>query len=102
MVLTENFIYYYQNNTIVGVSITMNDEDIEEILLQIIQEFVKPENQKQLDNQKLASSVFYSFAIGVLNNNEFEIDKINDLLFVVDWLKEKEDVLAGFNSEVKK
>lgn len=80
----------------------MNDEEIEEILLQIVQEFVKPENQKQLDNQKLASSVFYSFAIGVLNNNEFEIDKINDLLFVVDWLKEKEEVLAGFNSEVKK
>lgn len=99
---TENFIYYHQDNTIIGVSITMNDEEIEEILLQIVQEFVKPENQKQLDNQKLASSVFYSFAIGVLNNNEFEIDKINDLLFVVDWLKEKEDVLAGFNSEVKK
>ena len=78
----------------------MNDEEIEEILLQIVQEFVKPENQKQLDNQKLASSVFYSFAIGVLNNNEF--DKINDLLYVVDWLKEREDVLAGFNSEVKK
>lgn len=79
----------------------MNDEEIEEILLQIVQEFIKPENQRQLDNQKLASSIFYSFAIGVLNNNEFEIDKINDLLFVVDWLKEKEDVLAGFNSEVK-
>ena len=80
----------------------MNDEEIEEILLQIVQEFVKPENQKQLDNQKLASSVFYSFAIGVLNNNEFDEDKISDLLYVVDWLKEKEDVLAGFNSEVKK
>lgn len=80
----------------------MNDEEIEEILLQIVQEFVKPENQKQLDNQKLASSVFYSFAIGVLNNNEYEIDKINDLLFAVDWLREHEDALAGFNSEVQK
>ena len=79
----------------------MNEEDIEQILLEIIQEFVKPENQKQLDNQKLASSVFFSFAIRVLNNNEFEVDKINDLLYVVDWLREREDVLAGFNSEAK-
>jgi len=90
------------NNIIIGVSITMNEEEIEQILLEIIQEFVKPENQEQLDNQKLASSVFFSFAIGVLNNNEFETDKINDLLYVVDWLREREDVLAGFNSEVKK
>lgn len=79
----------------------MNDEEIEEILLQIVQEFVKPENQKQLDNQKLASSVFYSFAIGVLNNNEFDEDKISNLLYVVDWLQDNEEVLAGFNSEVK-
>lgn len=79
----------------------MNDEEIESILLKIISEFVKPENQKQLDNQKLASSVFFSFAIGVLNNNEYEIEKIDNLLYVVDWLREHEDVLAGFNSEVK-
>lgn len=101
MVLIKNFIYYERDNIIIGVSITMNEEDIEQILLEIIQEFVKPENQKQLDNQKLASSVFFSFAIGVLNNNEFEVDKINDLLYVVDWLREREDVLAGFNSEAK-
>ena len=80
----------------------MNEEEIETILLEIVSEFIKPENQKQLDNQKLASSIFYSFAIGVLNNNEFDEDKISDLLFVVSWLKEQEDVLAGFNSEVKK
>lgn len=79
----------------------MNEEEIEEILLEIIQEFVKPENQKTLDNQKLASSVFFSFAIGVLNNNEFDEDKISDLLYVVDWLRDNEEILAGFNSEVK-
>ena len=48
----------------------MQDEEIDAILIDIVQEFVKPENQKQLDHQKLASSIFYSFAIGVLNNNE--------------------------------
>ena len=79
----------------------MNEEEIEAILLDIIKEFVKPKNQKLLDNQKLASSVFYSFTIGVLNNNEFDEDKISDLLYVVDWLRDNEEALAGFNSEVK-
>ena len=79
----------------------MDEDQIEEILLQIVTEFVKPKNQKQLDNQKLASSIFFSFAIGVLNNNEYDTDKIDDLLYVVDWLHEHEEELAGFNSEVK-
>ena len=80
----------------------MNEDEIETILLKIVSEFVKPENQKQLDNQKLASSIFYSFAIGVLNNDEYEIDKIEDLKYVIEWLQDHEKDLAGFNSEVKK
>lgn len=77
----------------------MNEEEIEEILLEIVREFIKPANQRQLDNQKLASSIFYSFAIGVLNNDEFEVDQINDLKYVIDWLQLHEEELAGFNSE---
>lgn len=80
----------------------MFEEDIEEILLKIVEEFVKPENQNQLDNQKLASSIFYSFAVGTLQNDEFAEDKINDLLYVIEWLQEKEDLLAGFNARLEK
>lgn len=79
----------------------MNEDEIDEILLQITQEFIKPENQKQLDHQKLASSIFYSFAIGTLNNDEFNDAKIDDLLYVIDWLQQNEETLAGFNSEEK-
>ena len=75
----------------------MQDEEIDAILIEIVQEFVKPENQKQLDHQKLASSIFYSFAIGVLNNNEFEDEKIYDLQYVIEWLQSNEELLAGFN-----
>lgn len=75
----------------------MEDEQIEQILLEIVQEFVKPENQVLLDNQKLASSIFYSFAIGVLNNDEYEDEKIYNLQYVIEWLQEKEDLLAGFS-----
>lgn len=79
----------------------MLEEDIDEILLKIVEEFVKPENQNQLDHQKLASSIFYSFAIGVLQNDEFADDKIEDLVYVIEWLHEKEDLLAGFNARQK-
>lgn len=75
----------------------MQDEEIDAILINIVREFVKPENQKQLDHQKLASSIFYSFAIGVLNNNEYEDEKIYDLQYVVEWLQNNEELLAGFN-----
>lgn len=76
----------------------MQDEEIDAILIEIVQEFVKPENQKQLDHQKLASSIFYSFAIGVLNNNEYEDEKISDLQYVIEWLQDNEELLAGFNA----
>lgn len=86
-----------KSNNILLESNTMDDEEIDKILIEIVQEFVKPENQKQLDHQKLASSIFYSFAIGVLNNDEFEDEKIYNLQYVIEWLQEKEDLLAGFN-----
>lgn len=88
-----------KSNNILLESNTMQDEEIDAILIEIVQEFVKPENQKQLDHQKLASSIFYSFAIGVLNNNEFEDEKIYDLQYVIEWLHNNEELLAGFNAK---
>ena len=88
-----------KSNNILLESNTMQDEEIDAILIDIVQEFVKPENQKQLDHQKLASSIFYSFAIGVLNNNEFEDEKIYDLQYVIEWLQNNEELLAGFNAK---
>ena len=88
-----------KSNNILLESNTMQDEEIDAILIEIVQEFVKPENQKQLDHQKLASSIFYSFAIGVLNNNEFEDEKIYDLQYVIEWLQSNEELLAGFNAK---
>ena len=58
-------------------------------------------NKKQLDHQKLASSIFYSFAIGVLNNDDNNDEKIANLQYVVEWLQDSEEILAGYN-EVKK
>ena len=79
----------------------MIEEDIDEILLKITEEFIKPQNKKQLDHQKLASSIFYSFAIGVLNNDDNNDEKIGNLQYVVEWLQDSEEILAGYN-EVKK
>ena len=72
----------------------MLDEEIDKILLEITEEFLKPQNQILLDNQKLASSIFYSFTIGVLNNDEYDSEKISNLQYVIEWLKENEDLLS--------
>ena len=79
----------------------MIEEEIDKILLEITEEFVKPKNRKQLDHQKLASSIFYSFAIGVLNNDDYDDEKIANLQYVVDWLQDNEEILAGYNEVVK-
>ena len=79
----------------------MLDEDIDAILIDIVEEFLKPKNQQQLEHQKLASSIFYSFAIGVINNDEYDSEKISNLQYVIEWLQDNKDLLAGYN-EVKK
>lgn len=79
----------------------MIEEEIDQILLEITEEFIKPENRKQLDHQKLASSIFYSFAIGVLNNDDLDDEKISNLQYVVTWLQDNEEILAGYNEVIK-
>lgn len=76
-------------------------EEIDRILLKIVEEFIKPENKEQLDNQRLASSIFYSFAIGTLKNDEFAEDKIEDLIYVIEWLQDKEELLTNFDARQK-
>lgn len=79
----------------------MIEEEIDQILLEITEEFIKPKNRKQLDHQKLASSIFYSFAIGVLNNDDLDDEKISNLQYVVTWLQDNEEILAGYNEVIK-
>ena len=79
----------------------MDEEHIDQILLEITEEFIKPKNRKQLDHQKLASSIFYSFAIGVLNNDDYDDEKLSNLRYVVDWLQDNEEILAGYNEVIK-
>jgi len=79
----------------------MLEEEIDQILLEIVEEFLQPKNKQLLDHQKLASSIFYSFAIGVINNDEYDSEKISNLQYVINWLQDNEQLLAGYN-EVKK
>lgn len=74
----------------------MNDDDIDVILIDIIKEFTQKENLKILDEQKLASSIFFSFALGVLNNDDDEIEKLDNLQYCVEWLRDHEDLLNNF------
>lgn len=75
----------------------MDDEYIEEILIEIIKEFTKPQNFKRLiEEQVLANAIFYSFAVGALNNDENDADTIYALKYVIQWIEDKEHLLKGF------
>ena len=75
----------------------METEDIDNILIEIVREFTKPENfQRILEEQVLANAIFYSFAIGALNNNEDDSNTIQSLQYVTEWIEDKEDLLKGF------
>ena len=75
----------------------MDNDYIDEILIEIVKEFTKPDNfQRLIDEQVLANAIFYSFAIGALNNDEDEYDTIESLRYVVQWIEDKEHLLKGF------
>lgn len=75
----------------------MEPEHIDNILIEITREFTKPQNfNRILNEQVLANAIFYSFVIGVLNNDEDEYDKIEDIQYVKEWIEEKEHLLKGF------
>lgn len=75
----------------------MESEYIDEVLITIVKEFTKPQNfQRLIDEQVLANALFYSFAVGALNNDEDEYETIEALKYVIDWIEEKEHLLKGF------
>lgn len=75
----------------------MDSEFIDEVLIEIVKEFTQPQNFKRLlDEQVLANAIFYSFAVGALNNDETDADTIESLKYVIEWIEDKEHLLKGF------
>lgn len=75
----------------------MDTEDIDNILIEIVREFAQPDNYARIvDEQVLANAIFYSFAVGALNNDEDEYDTIQSLLYVISWIQSNEEILKGF------
>ena len=76
----------------------MKEEEIDELLITIVKEFIEPENfQRILDEQVLANAIFYSFVIGRLkyvDNNEEEV--VEDIKYVQSWIESHQDLLLGF------
>lgn len=97
MLCINNFLPKHLSNTFYNIYI-MNEEEIDNLLITIVKEFVKPENfQRILDEQVLANAIFYSFVVGRLkhiDNNEEEI--VEDIQYVQSWIEDKQDLLLGF------
>lgn len=75
----------------------MENDDIDGILIEIVKNFTQPQNfQRILNDQVLANAIFYSFAVGALNNDENEYDTVEALKYVIQWIEEKEHLLKGF------
>ena len=77
----------------------MDTDDIDLILIDIIKEFTQPENLYILDSQKLASSIFFSFAVGVLKNDDDVEEKLENLKYCMSWILDHEDLLKNFKGE---
>lgn len=80
----------------------MDTNDIDFILIDIIKEFVKPESQEILYQQRLGSSIFFSFADGVLRNDESNDDKIDALAYSMQWIRDHESVLNNYGDNDEK
>lgn len=74
----------------------MDEETIESILIEVIKELTKEDNLKLLDSQKLATSIFFSFVQGVLNNEEDNDEKIKDIKYCVDYINQHEKLFKNF------
>ena len=77
----------------------MDTDDIDLILIDIIKEFTQPENLHILDSQKLASSIFFSFAVGVFKNDDDVEEKLKNLKYCMSWILDHEDILKNFKGE---
>lgn len=75
----------------------MDTNDIDEILIEIVKEFTQSQNfNRILQEQVLANAIFYSFAIGTLQSDDSDEEKILSLKYVVDWIQLHEDLIKGF------
>ena len=76
----------------------MEPEQVDEILFEVVKEFTKKENfDRILKEQVLANAIFYSFAVGALNNDEDEYDTIESLQNAIQWIEDREHLLKGFS-----
>ena len=74
----------------------MDEDEIERILGYVVQELTKEENLWRLDQQRLATSIFFSFVQGVLNNKENNDEKIESIRYCVDYIKRNETSFKDF------
>lgn len=80
----------------------MNNEEIDNILIEIVKEFIQPENfQRLMDEQVLANAIFYSFVVGRLKYAENEeVEAIEDIKYVQQWILDNEKLLFGFKVNI--
>lgn len=76
----------------------MDEYTIELILIDVVKKLTMENDIKLLDSQKLATSVFFSFVQGVLNNDEDNDEKIKDIRYCTEYINQHEKLFKDFNN----
>lgn len=71
------------------------------ILINIVTSFKNDENAAlYIFDQQLAQAIFFSFAVGVINNDEIDEEKIITLNNAIVWLREHESLIKKIQKEI--
>lgn len=76
----------------------MEENQIDELLITIVKEFIQPENFRRIENEQvLANAIFYSFVVGRIKHaDDEEYEAIQDIRYVQKWIEDKQDLLLGY------
>lgn len=71
----------------------MENEELSLIIEEVLDEISRPEYMPEIEVQKLATALFYSVGLGILNNNDSDSEKVENLKFLADYVRIHDELM---------
>jgi hypothetical protein len=71
----------------------MENEELRVIIEEVLDEISRPENRPAIEVQKLATALFYSVGLGILNNNDSDSEKVENLKFLASYIRVHDELM---------